>query len=358
MSNLIDQWVRSEIRSLSAYHVADSKNMVKLDAMENPYTWPDELKQQWRDGLSSIDVNRYPDPQASALKVRLREYMGLGSDASLLLGNGSDELIQMLAMTVSGPDRSILSVEPGFVMYRMIATFAGMKYHGLPLRGDDFSLDTEHLLEAIARHRPALVFLAYPNNPTGNLFEREAVEAVIAAAPGMVVVDEAYSPFTDDSFVADIGRYDNLLVMSTLSKMGLAGLRLGMLAGPDNWLEQIEKTRLPYNINVLTQFSVAFALENQAVFDRQTGMIRAARDRMFQLLDEMEGIDVYPSDANFLLLRTAEGEACRIFEALKASGVLIKLLHGAHPLLNDCLRVTIGRDDENGRFLESLAEAL
>lgn len=356
MNPAIEQLVRPEIRAITAYHVPDATGLIKLDAMENPYTWPQELKMRWLEELAGIDVNRYPHPEAPALKQRLRQSMGLAEDTRLLLGNGSDELIQMLAMTVGGPGRAILSVEPGFVMYRMIALFTNSDYVGVPLRQADFGLDLEALLAAIDTHQPALIFLAYPNNPTGNLFDEEAIRRVIDAAPGIVVVDEAYAPFTDATFIPYIEAHPNLLVMRTVSKMGLAGLRLGMLMGSGEWLEQIDKTRLPYNINVLTQASAEFALRHQSVLDQQTRTIRRSREAMFSQLVAIDGITAYPSDANFILLRFAAGQAADLHAALKARGILVKSLHGAHPLLEECLRITVGTEEENRLFLGALAD--
>lgn len=354
----ITQWVRPEIQALSAYHVPDASGLIKLDAMENPYTWPEELRREWLELLHGVDVNRYPDPQATALKQRLMESMDIPDGAGLLLGNGSDELIMMLALTLAGPDRTVLSVAPGFVMYRMIATFAGMAYQGVPLRADDFSLDLPAVLAAIDRHQPAVIYLAYPNNPTGNLYSEDDVRQVIEAAPGLVVVDEAYAPFTDASFMGEVGRYSNLLVMRTLSKMGLAGLRLGYLAGPESWLAEIDKTRLPYNINVLTQVSAEFALRHEAVFDGQTRLIRQERARLFNALQDMPGIRAFPSEANFILVRMPPQRANEIHSALKSVGVLVKNLHGTHALLTDCLRITVGRPEENQAFLHALAGLL
>ena len=346
-----------EIRRLSAYHVADAEGLVKLDAMENPYHWPESLREEWLRLLGEAEINRYPHPQAPAVKEALRHAMGIPAQLPLVLGNGSDELIQMIAMTVGGAERTILSVEPSFVMYRMIATFLGMRYHGVPLKAD-FSLDLSALLAAVEQEQPAVIFLAYPNNPTGNLFAEEALLQVIEAAPGLVVIDEAYAPFTDVSFLPRLGQYDNLLVMRTVSKMGLAGLRLGLLAGPAPWLDEIEKTRLPYNINVLTQISAAFALRHQQVFDRQTREIRVEREALLAQLMRLDGVEALPSQANFILLRLTAGGATTVFERLRERGVLVKNLHGAHPLLAECLRVTVGTPEENAAFLAAFSASL
>jgi histidinol-phosphate aminotransferase len=337
MQQLIERLVRPEIRELSAYHVPDATGLIKLDAMENPYPWPEELRRRWLDALYDVQHNRYPDPQGTELQTALREAMGIPANMDLLLGNGSDELIQMLALTVARPGRKILSLDPGFVMYRLIGLLAGMEYVGVPLRAEDF---------------------AYPNNPTGNLFDTEALERILEAAPGLVVIDEAYAPFTDRSFLSRLGGWPNLLVLRTVSKMGLAGLRLGYLAGPEAWLAQIDKARLPYNVNVLTQVSAAFALRYKDVLDDQTRRIREERSRLHLALSSLEGLRVYPSEANFILLRLPHGRAGDIFESLKAGGVLVKNLDGAHALLRDCLRVTVGAPQENDAFLAALASAL
>ena len=356
IDSLVAHWVRPEIRALSAYHVQPAAGLIKLDAMENPYTWPEELRDAWVGLLRTTDVNRYPDPTAQALSERLIEAMHVPAGMRVLLGNGSDELIQMIAMGLAGPSRSVLSVDPGFVMYRMIATFCGMRYTGVPLLPDDFSLDLPAVLQAMAEHQPAVVFLAYPNNPTGNLFDAQAVAEVIRAAPGLVVIDEAYAPFTDASFMPRLGEFDNLVVMRTVSKMGLAGLRLGLLAGPAAWLDEFDKVRLPYNINVLTQASADFALRHREVFDGQTRLIRAERARVGTALGAMPGVQVFPSQANFLLVRTPPGSAPAWFEGLRERGVLIKNLDGTHPLLADCLRPTIGTAHENDVLLAALSE--
>ena len=350
INKLVARWVRPKIRQLSAYHVADAEGLVKLDAMENPYRWPETLREEWLDLLREVEINRYPHPQAPGVKAALRRSMSIPEDMELVLGNGSDELIQMIAMTVAGPDRRVLSVEPSFVMYRMIATFLGMEYQGVSLR-PDFSLDMDTLLSEIERTQPALIFLAYPNNPTGNLFRQEEMVEVVESAPGLVVIDEAYAPFTDVSFIPLLGRYDNLLVMRTVSKMGLAGLRLGLLAGPAAWLNEIEKTRLPYNINVLTQISAEFSLSHQSVFDSQTAAIRQARDQLFKQLQQIPGVKPFASQANFILVRLAPARAGKIFDELRQCGILVKNLDGSHPLLADCLRVTVGTPEENAAFL-------
>ncbi|MFH0934271.1 MAG: histidinol-phosphate transaminase, partial [Pseudomonadota bacterium] len=346
---------RPEVLALRAYHVPPAVGMVKLDAMENPYLLPQQLRDEIARAVADAEINRYPDPAAQQLKRSIAEVTRLPSGMDVLLGNGSDEIIQLLAMAVARPDAVLMSVEPSFVMYRMIATFVGMRYVGVPL-DQDFSLDLSAMLEAIAREQPALIFLAYPNNPTGNLFDAYSIRKIIEAAPGLVVVDEAYYAFASDSFIPQLGHYDNLLVMRTFSKLGMAGLRLGFLAGSAAWLSQLEKLRLPYNVGVLPQLVAAKLLQHHDVLMAQAESIRQERARMLAELNAVVGVRTYSSEANFILLRVAK--ATQIFEGLKQRGVLIKNLDGGHPALADCLRVTVGTKQENARFLSALQDTI
>ena len=353
----VSDLIRPELRALEAYHVPEPGGMIKLNAMENPYRWPEPLVDEWLNTLRDVELNRYPDAGASALKTGLREHFSLPPEAPLVLGNGSDEIIQLILLTLRSPDCLVLAPEPTFVMYRHSSLAAGVAYESVPL-GADFGLSHNVTLDAIAKHKPAVVFLAYPNNPTGNLFDRKLVDEIIEATPGLVVVDEAYAPFAEQSFLGEAGRCSNLLVMRTLSKFGLAGLRLGFLTGPAQWLTEMEKLRLPYNINGLTQASAEFALRHREVFDRQTAEICANRERLFTTLESMEGITPFPSAANFILFRTAEGSADQIHESLLAHGVLIKNLNHTESALEDCLRVTVGTAAEIEAFLAALTASI
>ncbi|MDO8465792.1 MAG: histidinol-phosphate transaminase [Gallionella sp.] len=354
-SSLASTLLRREILDLHAYHVPDSAGYIKLDAMENPYPLPSALRGEIADIVASAAINRYPDPSAASLKEKIRGVLGLPEGMDVLLGNGSDELIQLLAMALNKPGATLLGVEPSFVMYKMIATFTGMRYVGMQL-AEDFSLDLPATLAAIRREQPALVFLAYPNNPTGNLFPAGAVAQIIAASPGLVVVDEAYYAFASDSFIPRLANYPNLLVMRTFSKLGMAGLRLGFLAGSAAWLEQLEKLRLPYNVGVLPQLVAGKLLEHHEVLLQQAEQIKRDRTALYRQLGEIAAVRVYPSEANFLLLRVAN--ATEVFDGLKRRGVLIKNLNGGHPMLTDCLRVTVGTPEENERFIVALQECL
>ena len=352
--------LRPEVLDLHAYHVPDSSGYIKLDAMENPYLLPPALRSEIADAVAVAAINRYPDPGAASLKEKIRAVTGLPQGMEILLGNGSDELIQLLALAVNKPGAALLSVEPSFVMYKMIATFTGMRYVGVPLRHNsssaDFSLDLPATLAAIKREQPALVFLAYPNNPTGNLFSADAVIQIIEAAPGLVVLDEAYYAFASDSFIPHLARYPNLLVMRTFSKLGMAGLRLGFLAGSAAWLRELEKLRLPYNVGVLPQIVAEKLLAHHEVLLQQAEQIKQDRAKLYQQLSEIAAVKVYTSEANFLMFCVADAAA--VFEGLKRRGVLIKNLNGGHPMLKDCLRVTVGTPPENMKFIIALQETL
>ena len=354
-SSLAGALLRQEVLDLHAYHVPDSSGYIKLDAMENPYPIPSALRGEISEAVAAAAINRYPDPGAASLKKKIRAVTGLPQGMEVLLGNGSDELIQLLAMAVNKPGAVMLSVEPSFVMYKMIATFTGMRYVGVPL-AENFSLDMPATLAAIERERPALTFLAYPNNPTGNLFPADDVAQIIAASPGLVVVDEAYYAFASDSFIPHLARYPNLLLMRTFSKLGMAGLRLGFLAGSTAWLGQLEKLRLPYNVGVLPQLVAEKLLAHHDVLLRQAKQIKLDRTILYQQLREIAAVKVYPSEANFLMFRVANATA--VFDGLKQRGVLIKNLDGGHPMLKNCLRVTVGTPSENEKFIAALQETI
>ncbi len=355
MSATPDQIIRPEILSLSAYHVQPANLMVKLDAMENPFNLPQSLRNEIAQLTAEAPLNRYPDASASHLKDRLREALDIPPGMDILLGNGSDEIIQIIALAVAKPGALLLSVEPAFVMFRMIATFAGMSYAGVPLK-DDFTLDLDEMLDAISQHQPALIFLAYPNNPTGNLFDDASILQILDAAPGLVVIDEAYHAFADASLIDRLAQYPNLLLMRTLSKLGLAGLRLGLLIGRPEWLTQLEKLRLPYNVGVATQLIAEKVLQHIDILLQQASSIKAERAILVRALQTMVGVEVFPTDANFVLIRTAD--AGQVFQGLKQRGVLIKNLDGSHPLLKNCLRVTVGTSDENMQFLAALQASI
>jgi len=354
---LISAVIRPEIRALTAYKVADATGYIKLDAMENPYTWPEEIKAEWLNVVHDAEINRYPDPEAKALCGILKEYNQIPAGSEILLGNGSDEIIQLLLMALPA-NATVMAPEPSFVMYKQIAQCLGLNYQGLPLLADNFELDLAVTLATIKSQQPEIIFLAYPNNPTGNLFDSDAIEQIIQHSNGLVILDEAYAPFTDFSFIGKLAQYNNLLVMRTVSKLGLAGLRLGFIAGSPAIINELNKARLPYNINILSQCSAEFALSRPELFAQQTKTICLERARMFLQLSTMKGMSPCPSAANFILFRTQKGKANDIFNSLKEQGVLIKNLSPQQGMLTDCLRVTIGKPEENNAFINALKECI
>ncbi len=346
--------VRGAVQSLRAYAVTDATGMIKLDAMENPYQWPDDMIRTWQEQLRAVEMNRYPDPRAGALTDRIRAAGLAPVGNTLVFGNGSDELIQIIMLTVGGHGRKVVAPVPSFVMYEMIARFTDTEFVGIPLR-DDFTLDIEAMIAGVREHDPAVVILAYPNNPSGNLFDREAMLELISECNGLVVIDEAYHIFSNASFIDDLDQYDNVVVLRTLSKMGLAGLRLGYMTGRREWLTEFDKVRLPFNVNVLTQLTAEFALQHYRVFQEQADRICRERKRVERIMDSLDNIIPYPSDANFVLFRCEGCDAEEVYQGLLQQQILIKNLHGSGTALQNCLRATVGKTHENEAFLNALS---
>ena len=344
--------VRADVRARTAYAVAKAEGLIKLDAMENPYSLPVALRDRVAAAAASAPLNRYPDGGGDAVKAALRSTLGLAPGVALMLGNGSDELIQIITSAIAAPGASVVAPDPTFVMYRINAEIAHARYVPVALRAD-FSLDLPAMLAAIARERPALVWLAYPNNPTGNRFARDEVEAIIAAAPGLVVIDEAYYAFARDSFLPRVLAHPNVVVVRTVSKIGMAGLRLGYAAGHPAWIGELDKCRPPYNVGTLVQAVAPVLLGAGPVLAEQAGRIVAERARLASALAAVRGYTVFPTETNFVLVRVPDAGAA--FAALRAAGILVKNLHGWHPLLAQCLRVTVGTPAENDALLRVLA---
>jgi len=347
--------IRDDVRTLHAYPVMPAAGLVKLDMMENPYTLPAELARSLGVHLGAVALNRYPPGEPAGFKQRLAQVVGAPQGSALLLGNGSDELIHLMILACARPGAVVMSPWPSFSMYRMSTILDRCRFVDVELR-PDFRLDLPAMLAAIDQHRPAIVFLSDPNNPTGNLFDPSAIEAILDAAPGLVVIDEAYLPFAQRTWMGHLAGRPRMLVLRTLSKLGLAGLRLGYLCGAPALIEQLDKVRPPFNVNVLTLAAVDFLLDHFAVLDAQAAQLRAERERLRSHLQAMGGIEVFDSAANFLLLRLAN--AAEVFAKLLQRGILIKDVSGSHRLLQNCLRVTVGTAAENAQFLQALRASL
>lgn len=348
--------IRPDVRAAHAYAVQPSTGVVKLDVMENPYRLPPELQSELGARLGALAINRYPAEGMADLARALTAHAGLPAGSAIMLGNGSDEIISLLTLAVSQPGAVILSPLPSFVMYGMSAQHQRLRFVGVPLRAEDFELDEAAMLAAIAEHRPALIYLAYPNNPTGNLWDARVIERIVEAAPGLVVMDEAYQPFASGDSLALMARHPHVLVMRTMSKFGLAGVRIGYLCGAPELVWQIEKLRPPFNVSVLNTEAALFALEHAEVYAAQAAELRRQRERLLAALRAMPGIAPWPSQGNMILARVQDAAAT--FTALKARGVLIKNVSAMHPLLANCLRITVGTPAENTRLLDELPSCL
>jgi histidinol-phosphate aminotransferase len=354
--------IRQDIQSMHAYAIQDSAGMVKLDAMENPFALPPGLQKALGERLGAVAINRYPGARIEDLKQALARYIDLPEGCALMLGNGSDELISLLAMGCDVPGASILAPLPGFVMYAMSAQLQGLAFHGVDLTAD-FELDEAAMLAALRQHQPTITYLAYPNNPTANLWDAVVIRRLIAEAAafgGLVVMDEAYQPFSSRSWLDEIranpAANANVLLMRTLSKFGLAGVRLGYMVGPQALVHEIDKLRPPYNVSVLNAECALFALEHADVFARQAATIRAERERLIAALAAMPGVQPFPSQANMVLVRVPDAQ--KAFDGLKARGVLVKNVSKMHPLLGNCLRLTVGTPDENTQMIAALQSSL
>ena len=370
ISDLIARRIRQDIVSMHGYAIQDSRGMVKLDAMENPHVLSPELQARLGQRLGALALNRYPNARVDDLRHALAAYARMPEGCDIMLGNGSDELISLLSMAVDLPARQnpggkppvILAPEPGFVMYAMSAQFQGLCYVGVPLMAD-FQLDEAAMLAAIRLHQPALVYLAYPNNPTAGLWNDDTIARIIALQGeqgGLVVMDEAYQPFSSRSWITPITQqpeqHAHVLLMRTLSKFGLAGVRIGYLLGQKALIDEINKLRPTYNISILNCECALFALEHADVYQAQAQDLIAQRAGLLQALAKMPGVATWPSDANIALIRVPD--AAKTFEGMKRHGVLIKNVSKMHPLLSQCLRLTVGTAAQNRQMLAALEKSL
>lgn len=354
---------RPDVRAMHAYVVQDAAGFIKLDAMENPFTLPPELQAALGERLGAVALNRYPGVRLNDLHAALRAHAGIPADMGLVLGNGSDELISLLSLACAQPGAVSLAPLPGFVMYEAFARQLGLRFVGVPLT-PTFELDTPAMLAAIREHHPALTWIAYPNNPTANLWSMadilQIVEAVATNAanghPGLVIIDEAYQPFASDSFLPRLSAHPHVLLMRTLSKFGLAGVRLGYMAGHADLIAQVDKVRPPYNVSVLNAEAALFALEHAPVFDVQAKTIKTERERLLSFLAQLPQCEAFPSQANMILVRVPDAAA--VFQALKTRGILIKNVSGLHELLANCVRLTVGTPAENDALMAALSDIL
>lgn len=358
LADRIAHTIRQDVKSMHAYAIQPSAGLLKLDAMENPFRLPPELQRELGERLGRVAINRYPVQGPADVVAALSRFVELPAGCKLILGNGSDELIDILSVACDVPGATVLAPLPGFVMYEMSARLRGLHFVGVPLT-PDFELDEAAMLAAIEEHRPALTYIAYPNNPTANLFDDAAIDRIVAAVgrqQGLVVFDEAYQPFSSRTWMQRLAAHEHVLVMRTLSKFGLAGVRLGYLCGAAALVDEIDKVRPPYNVSVLNAEATLFALEHADEYARQAALLRAERERLQVALRGLPGVRAFRSEANMILVRVPD--SMRAFEGMKARGVLVKHVAGLHPLLANCLRLTVGMPEENELMIQSLKESL
>ena len=349
---LIKALIPDPVRQGDAYQVPDATGMIKLDAMENPYTWPQFFRDKLAQRLIDCTLNRYPDPHAEAVRAPLRQWMQIPETLDLLFGNGSDEIIALLISNLIDTGRSVSAPDPSFVMFQVLAKQYRVPFRALPL-DSDFDIDIDGWMDGLMEADPALIFVPQPNNPTGNLFSKDRLAQIVESTQALIVIDEAYTAFTDADYLDWAADYPNVVVMRTLSKVGLAGSRFGMLIGHPDWIAEFDKIRLPYNINVLSQTAVQFALEHTSILEEQSGMIRQERVRLSTLLAQ-RGYTVWPSEANFVVMDCGDQSARMLFEGLKHHHILVKCLDGSHPRLCNTLRLTVGAPEESDALLAAL----
>jgi histidinol-phosphate aminotransferase len=362
MSSEMLDLVRVEIAQMSAYHVPTLPGIeVKLDANESPYALPEKDQEALARALSRVPLNRYPDPQASALRSILASEYAVAED-SLLFGNGSDEIIQILLAALSkaraGHTRpGILYPGPTFSVFKLLADAHGVDAHCVPL-DENFELDMPALRAGIREAEPNIVFFARPNNPTGTLWPASDVLALASEFPATLFVsDEAYGEYATGSLVREGADHANLLIMKTLSKIGLAGVRVGFAIADPSLIHELNKARAPYNISALNQAAAVWTLTHcrQRLRD-QCAEVVDQRRRLASALASESDLSVFESEANLLMFRVGqagEGKALPLWQKLCDAGVLIRKFGSEGPLA-DCLRVSIGTPEENTRFLSAL----
>lgn len=340
----VKRLVKKNIRSLSAYKAKKIPCKIKLDANESPYGLGDVIR-----NIGKINTNRYPDPEAKELKRVIAKQHGV-SQGTILLGNGSDELIYYLITVFGGP---VLFPVPTFSMYGIITQALGEKK--IPVSLDkEFDLDIDKICSTLKQVRPKLIFLSNPNNPTGNCFSTDRILRIIDKARGIVVIDEAYQPFASQKgFVPLLRDYENLVIMRTLSKIGLAGLRVGFLIASNEIINEVNKVRLPFNLNMVSQAVAIDTLKNKRCLKLAIKSIINEREKLFKDMKRITGVHPYPSEANFILFRVKEPD--RIYRGLMHRGVLVRNINS---IIRGCFRVTIGTPYENRKFLSSLKRVL
>jgi len=350
------QKVKYSVRCVDAYTLAARTAPVKLNQNENPYELPESIKRGVIERMQARPWSRYPDFDPHELIEGLAAFAGWKPEG-ILAGNGSNELIQALFMVTVGPGTIVLVPEPSFTLYSILTRILGGE--SMPeLLDDQFQYDPVELAETSVAVGATLTVVCSPNNPTGSVMEPEDVARLCQAAPGLVVVDEAYHEFSGRSVVPLLAEHPNLVVLRTFSKaMSMAGLRVGYLLADPALVREVNKARLPYNLNFVSQTAALLALAEPAALRRTVDTLVAARESLFLQLARIPGVKPYPSQANFILFELENADPKAVFESVWKRGVLVRDVTG-YPRLGRCLRVSVGSEEENTAFLAALRHAL
>ncbi|MFU0801446.1 MAG: histidinol-phosphate transaminase [Xylanivirga thermophila] len=349
----MNEYIKNCLKLFKNYKAENSRYKIKLDANENPFNMPYEVRKALANELLSGEckTNRYPDPNADKLRTAIANYCNVSKE-QVIVGNGSDENIQMIVNAFVDREDKVLCPYPSFSMYEVYATIGGGITINIPL-DENFEYDINTYKEAIDRYNPKVIFLCTPNNPTGNVISQDFITDILDYYQGLVIIDEAYYEFYGHTMLNDIIEYPNVIFIRTFSKaFGLAGLRIGYMVCNKNLAEQVLKVKPPYNINSFSQKAALYMLDNIEVINKHIQYIKDERQRLFEKLNQIENIKVFPSHTNFLLIKTENIEQIR--QSLKNEGISVRKFY-SEPLLDDYIRVTVGNAEENKLFLDVLS---
>ncbi len=350
----LQEWIKPEVRGLRPYEAEPSGPRIRLDANESAFDFPEELKREIWETFAQAAWNRYPDSECRELRKALAEREGVSAH-QVLLGNGSDEIIRDLLVCFGGPGTRTVFPTPTFSMYRLLTIALGGTPVGVPLQAD-WSLDAPALQQEMAAETTRILFLSSPNNPTGNSFSAETMLDLLQGTDRLVVVDEAYRMFSGGSLVARLGDFTNLAILGTFSKaFSLAGLRVGYVVAHPEVIQTLNRVRLPYNLHAFAQAAARVALRNPDLWQAQAEQIMAERERVARALSGYPGVTVFPSQANFILVRVSG--ALDLRNKLAGQDIAVRGFP-ANEGLSDCLRITIGLPQENDALLAACRQAL
>ncbi|MEC8421942.1 MAG: histidinol-phosphate transaminase [Pseudomonadota bacterium] len=351
------KYLREDINNFKEYFIDNPENMIKLDAMEYP------VDKSLRDVIKSLNINekeillnRYPESHSQELEKIILDYFGLNSNFGVNFGNGSDELIQNICLAFSKKGNNVMVPSPSFSMYEKIISTVNLKYIPEYLN-EDFDIKIDQMIKNISKYKPAIIFLACPNNPTSNLWDKDKIIQIVESSESIVVIDEAYVDFCESSYIDLIEKYENLVILRTFSKIGFAGLRLGFMISNKEISSIINKIRLPFNINTVSLKIIINIFENFSIIKKNCQNIISLREKLYSDLSELRNIKVLKSSTNFLIFKTLNKSSDEIYKLLKDSNILIKNLNNNSNLKN-FLRVTVGTEEENNSFVSTLSKYL